>query len=215
MTRKLLAQHKSFHSLLEKAKESCTPCFIPSPTGSSSLRPANRGKRRKICDSPGSETITLRVRTEKGLLERTARTSRHSIEQWVLKPWIDSSADLDKFLSLPFSPFVPDISDLKEKEREYGELTLSLLPIPTPVGVAGTLFAPGEFAQFLLQYPKKIEALLDKLFDRLVPTYQYLSQNLMNVVFRVRGSEYLTPPVLPPDIFLITEYLSSVFCRSV
>jgi len=197
------AQHKSFHPLLERAREVCDTFIYYRPkTGFFFSSPgAIDVEEERQADTPGSETVTLRVRTEKGVLERTARTSRLSAEQWVLKPWIDSHADFDKFLSLPFSPYAPDISALREKEREYGERAVFVIPLPTPVGVAGVLFAPGELSRFLLEEPKKVELLLDRIFDRLAPLYQSLAQNVMGAVIRLRGSEYLTPPTLPPGHF--------------
>ncbi len=106
------AGHSSFQRLLENMRRDCHNFFFFRPfTGFFFSAPGSIDvKEERKQDTRISETITLFVETEKGRLTRTARITRMGSEQWVEKPWITSSHDIEKFLSLPYTPYSPDMS---------------------------------------------------------------------------------------------------------
>ncbi|MCM8816855.1 MAG: hypothetical protein NC913_05015 [Candidatus Omnitrophica bacterium] len=197
------AGHSSFQRLLEKMKRECHNFyFFRPPTGFFFSAPGSiEVKEEKKQDTKISEVVTLTVETEKGTLTRSARTTRLSSEQWVLKPWITSAHDIEKFLSLPYTPYTPDMSKFFEKQSLYGNKSMPVISLPDPAGVAGTLFAPGDLAKFMLENEKLIAELFDLLFERLQNVYKSISLQVHNAIIRIRGAEYLTPPAIPVEYF--------------
>ena len=197
------SEHRSFTNLLNKAKEYCdTFAFYKPDTGFFFSQPGSINiKTEKKKDTAISETVSLTVETSLGPLTRMARTTRMSSVQWVVKPWVGTFNDLKRFLSLPYAAYSPDMTVCQKNEIEYGEKAVTVISLPDPVGVAGVLFATGDLPKFIMENEKLVEKTLDELFKRLVPVYQSISRSMSNIIIRIRGSEYLTPPVLPPGHF--------------
>ncbi|MCM8824616.1 MAG: hypothetical protein NC937_00475 [Candidatus Omnitrophica bacterium] len=197
------AGHSSFQRLLEKMRNDCHNFFFFRPgTGFFFSAPGSiEVKEEKHQDTKISEVITLTVETERGTLTRSARTTKLSAEQWVLKPWITSSHDIEKFLSLPYTAYTPDMSKFFEKESLYGNKSMPVISLPDPAGVAGTLFAPGDLPRFLLEHEKLVLELFELFTQRLQNVYKAISLQVHNAIIRIRGAEYLTPPALPVEYF--------------
>ncbi|HPC29984.1 MAG TPA: hypothetical protein P5065_05015 [Candidatus Ratteibacteria bacterium] len=197
------AGHASFSHLLEKMRSSCHNFYFFRPnTGFFFSDPSTiEVKEERKQDSRISEVITLTVETEKGLLTRTARTTKLSNQQWVLKPWITTSHDIEKFLSLPYTPCKIDLRNFFEKESAYGDKSMPLISLPDPTGVIGFLFAPGDLPKFLLDHEKLVTQLFEIFVERLENIYRDISTLVHNVIIRIRGAEYLTPPILPIEYF--------------
>jgi hypothetical protein len=197
------AGHSSFQRLLEKMRNDCHNFYFYRPeTGFFFSAPGSievREERKQ--DTRISEVVTLTVETEKGILTRSARTTRLSSEQWVLKPWITSVHDIEKFFSLPYTPYTPDLKKFFEKETSYGNKSMPVISLPDPAGVAGTLFAPGDLAKFLLDNEKLVYQLFELFTSRLENIYRAISLQVHNAIIRIRGAEYLTPPSLPVEYF--------------
>ncbi|MGB9677846.1 MAG: hypothetical protein ACPLZ9_04420 [Candidatus Ratteibacteria bacterium] len=197
------AKHKSFERLLKKAQElQDTFQFYRPKTGFFFSAPGSIDlKVEEFQDTPISTTIKLIVETEYGPLTRIARTSNLSVHQWVQEPWIKREKDIQKFLSLPYIPYQPDFSDFHELEKKFGEKGVMVVALPDPLGVVGFLFAPSDFGKFALDYPKLIMQLLEKIYERLLDLYKFISFSVSNVIIRIRGAEYATPPNLPVEYF--------------
>lgn len=197
------AKHKSFEKLLQKAKEiQDTFQFYKLKTGFFFSSPdAVNLKVEEEKDTPISKIVKLTVETELGPLSRIARTTETSVHQWVQKPWIEGEKDIRKFLSLPYVPYQPDLSDFHILERNIADKAVMVISLPDPLGVVGFLFAPGDFGKFALEYPKLIIQLLEKIYQRLIDTYRFISFSISNTIIRIRGAEYATPPSLPVEYF--------------
>ncbi|MGC8976355.1 MAG: hypothetical protein ACP5OB_01845 [Candidatus Ratteibacteria bacterium] len=197
------AKHKSFERLLKKAQElQDTFQFYRPKTGFFFSAPGSIDlKVEEFQDTPLSTTVKLTVETEYGPLIRIARTSNTSFHQWVQKPWIEREKDILKFLSLPYVPYQPDFTEFHNIEKNLGDKGMMVLCLPDPVGVVGFLFAPGDFGKFALDYPKLIMQLLEKIYERLLDLYRFVSFSISNTIIRIRGAEYATPPNLPPEYF--------------
>jgi len=204
------AKHKSFHNLLEKARNLQDTFFFYKPkTGFFFSAPESvEIKVEEYHDSPGSKSVKITVNTELGHLVRIARTSNMSMHQWVQKPWIEREKDIHKFLSLPYSPYRPALNDFYKLQGEVGDKGVVVIALPDPLGVVGFLFAPGDFAKFALDFPHLIQRLLDKIYERLINLFTYISRNVENVIIRIRGAEYATPPTLPEEYFNIKKAFS-------
>lgn len=195
--------HSSFQRLLEKMRTDCHNFYFFRPsTGFFFSAPGSiEVKEERKQDTKISEVVTLTVETEKGTLTRSARTTRLSSEQWVLKPWITHIHDIEKFLSLPYTPYTPDMSQFFQKESLYGNKAMPVISLPDPAGVAGTLFAPGDLSKFLLENEHLMFELFEIFIERLQNIYKAISLQVHNAIIRIRGAEFLTPPVIPVEYF--------------
>jgi hypothetical protein len=196
-------QHQSFKRLLKAAQESCDNFFFCRPrTGFFFSNPDSvQINEEKKQDTRISEIVTLRVETELGPITRVARTTKMSAHGWVEKPWVESVHDLERFLSLPYIPYEPELDEFFTKDQAYGDRAMPVISLPDPVGAAGALFAPGDLPKFLRHQEKLVEQTLEIFYERLVNVYRSVSSRVTRVIIRIRGSEYLTPPNVPPDYF--------------
>lgn len=206
-------KHKSFENLLKIAKElQDTFQFYKPKTGFFFSAPESIDvKVEEEHDSPISKIVKLTVETDYGPLVRIARTTEMSFHQWVQKPWIEREKDIYKFLSLPYIPYQPDLSDFHEMEKKLGDKGVMVMCLPDPLGVVGFLFAPGDFAKFALDYTKLIIQLLEKIYERLIDLYKFISFSISNTIIRIRGAEYATPPSLPIEYFHDIKKIFSEF----
>jgi len=210
------SKHKSFENLLQKARElQDTFQFYRPKTGFFFSSPGSIDlKVEEYEDTPLSKTIKLTVETELGPLIRIARTSSTSVHQWVQKPWIEREKDIHKFLTLPYIPYQPDLSDFYTIEKNLGDKGVMVILLPDPVGVVGFLFAPGDFSKFALDHYKLVMQLLEKIYERLIDLYKFISFSVSNTIIRIRGAEYATPPSLPIEYFHdIKKYFSEFVLR--
>jgi len=197
------AQHKSFEKLLETARQYQDTFHIWRPkTGFFFSAPESvETKIEEFQDTPLSKTVKITVNTGKGPLSRIARTSTTSVHLWIQKPWIENERDILKFLELPYTPFKPDLSDYFKICEELGDKGVCVIALPDPLAVIYELFAPGDMPQFILSMPRHIHQLLEKMQERLINLYRYISISVAQTIIRIRGAEYAVPPQLPPEYF--------------
>jgi len=197
------ASHKSFERLLQTARDCQDTFHLYRPkTGFFFSAPGSiEVKADEFQDTPLSKTVHLAVSTRRGQLTRSARTSNTSMHQWVQKPWIESENDIKKFLELPYTPFSPALSDYYQISGALGDKGVVVIALPDPLAVIAELFAPGDMPNFMLSSPKLVYQLLEKMQERLVNLYRFISVSVSDVIIRIRGAEYATPPDLPPEYF--------------
>jgi hypothetical protein len=197
------AGHKSYERLLQVARECQDTFHLYRPkTGFFFSAPGSIDvKAEEVQDTPLSRTVHLAVNTRLGRLTRSARTANTSVHQWIQKPWVESERDMRKFLELPYIPFKPDLSDFTQIINTLGDKGVVVIALPDPLAVIAELFAPGDMPNFILSSPKLIYQLLDKMQERLVNLYRFISRSVSGIVIRIRGAEYATPPDLPVGYF--------------
>jgi len=197
------AQHKSFERLLQAAREYQDIFHLYRPkTGFFFSAPGSiEVKAEELQDTPLSKTVKLTVNTSKGHLRRSVRTTNTSMHQWVQKPWVENERDIMKFLQLPYTPFNPDLSDYHKINNTLGEKGIVIIALPNPLAVVAELFAPGDMQQSMMSTPKVIHQLLEKMQERLINIYRFISMAVSNTVIRIRGAEYAVPSELPVEYF--------------
>lgn len=183
------AKHKSFETLLKTACEVQDTFHLYRPeTGFFFSAPGSvEVKAEETRDTPLTKTVKLTVNTAAGPFTRAARTSDTSMHQWVQKPWIENARDINKFLSLPYVPYQPSLSEYYRLSGELGDRGVAVIALPDPMGVIAELFAPGDFASFAMEYPALIKKLLDTIYKRLVDLYRFFAASLSGVFIRIRG----------------------------
>ncbi|MDD3725960.1 MAG: hypothetical protein PHI44_02010 [Candidatus Ratteibacteria bacterium] len=201
------AQHKSFENLLSTAREYQDTFHLWRPkTGFFFSAPGSIDtKVEEFEDTPLSKIIRISVATRRGPLVRIARISKTSAYQWIQKPWIEDEKDILKFLDLPYTPFSPDLSDFFKVGSELEEKGVCVIALPDPLAVIYELFAPGDMPKFILSTPKLIYKLLEKMQERLINIYRFISTSVSYTIIRIRGAEYAVPPSLPQEYFHDTK----------
>ena len=88
----------------------------------------------------GEVTIVKRViETPKGPIT-SITVRREGFPPRVVKGWIETDEDLERFLSIPYEPPRPDLSFFFEEERRIGYRAAMSLNAPEPIGVVAPLF---------------------------------------------------------------------------
>ncbi|KYH36377.1 MAG: hypothetical protein AYL29_014230 [Candidatus Bathyarchaeota archaeon B24] len=152
-----------------------------------------------------------RVETPKGTLTSIARDTikgKPYVGSWTLKHFLETEKDVEKFLSIPYSPCIPDFESLLKKKRSLGDRGVMVIGISDPVGIIGELFPTQKFIRYCLNEDSLIKELLSLMFERI---YDYLERILEvdeDSVIEISGPELVAPPFLHPKFFdkLVVEY---------
>jgi uroporphyrinogen-III decarboxylase len=103
------------------------------------------------------------------------------------------------------------------EQEKLGEKGLMMISLSDPICVAAELFEMGNFLIYALTEPEKIKYLLDAINERqMVELDMILKHNVKDVIFRICGPEYATPPYLSPEYFhnYVNCYLIEI-CRKI
>lgn len=141
------------------------------------------------------------VNTPKGELRAIYRVDDGVASTWQVEPLIKKLDDIDKVLSVPYEPLKPDLSKIREKKKELGSKAIVTISIGDPVGVVVPLFRYERFLSYAIREKSKIMELLDTFHERLYGLYKRLSEEVDDVLFRIWGPEYVTPPAMAPRYF--------------
>ena len=118
--------------------------------------------------------------------------------------------DLAAWLALPWAPGEPDFTHLRKAWRDLaGGRGIPLVSMGDPLCELSELFELGTFLVLAMTETKTMTAALDQLHGRYVESLRrILTGPVKDVVFRICGPEYATPPYLPPELFrrFVTKY---------
>lgn len=150
------------------------------------------------------------MKTSRGDLEALYRKDDSIHTTWTLKHFLEDIDDIDTFLSFPFEPGVYDIKSFEKEKAELGDKGLMMISLADPVCVAAELFEMSTFLVYAMTEYDRIKYLLDAIHERQMHSLREILKNDMNdVIFRICGPEYATPPYLSPEYFhdIVTCYL--------
>jgi uroporphyrinogen-III decarboxylase len=118
--------------------------------------------------------------------------------------------DMAAYLALPWAPGEPDFKHLKKAWRDLeGGRGIPLVSMGDPLCEVSEFFELGTFLVLAMTETRKIAAALDLLHERYVESLRRILKGpVKDVVFRICGAEYATPPYLPPELFrrFVTRY---------
>lgn len=159
----------------------------------------------------GESTFT-KVTYPNGLHSLTRKDKRvHTT--WTLKHLLQDIDDIDKYLSIPYSPPEIDMSDFYRERDALGDKGIMMISISDPICEGASLFEMGDFLVYALTETDKIKYFLDALHERqMFELKEILKNDVKDVMFRICGPEYATPPYFPPRYFhdLVTKYLIEI-----
>ena len=150
------------------------------------------------------------LRTSRGDLESLYRKDDAIHTTWTLKHFLEDIDDIDTYLSFPYETAVYDMDKFAKDKAELGDKGLMMITIPDPVCIAAELFEMSTFLVHTMTEYDKIKYFLDAIHERqMCSLKELLKYDVKDVIFRICGPEYATPPYLSPDYFydIVTCYL--------
>ena len=157
----------------------------------------------------GGSTFTKReIETPLGSLSTLSREERGIHTAWTVKPLCETKDDVEKVLSLPYTPWRPDIDSFFELEKELGESGIVLGDIPDALCLTVEIFGITGFLKLYITNRNLIFRLMDFFQERICDYLEQLLKKGAATLYRICGPEYATTPFLPPEEFdrLVTTY---------
>ena len=172
---------------------------------------------------PGIEAVTETIRwsegdseyertilhTPKGDLTALNRRDKNIFTVWCLEHFLKSPEDIALYQSLDLTCRA-DASPLLDAQARIGEDGLVCPSINDPLCRACELFSMEDFLVYAITEPEQAQMFLDFLWELVrEETAQILRADVRDMMFRIVGPEYATPPYLPDRYFadFVTQYV--------
>jgi len=107
-----------------------------------------------------------------------------------------------------------DLDGFFVRQRELGDDGVMMISVGDPVCEAAELFEMSDFLAYALTEPRRVKFLLDALHERQMAVLRSVLRryDMTDVLFRICGPEYVTPPYLSPAYF---ETYSACYLRTI
>lgn len=162
----------------------------------------------------GESAFTRKTYHVKGRdLTALYRVDRNIRTTWTIKHLLEDIDDIDAYLSLPDRTPRFDMAKFSRCRDRLADKGVMMISLGDPICLAADLFEMGTFLVHAITHPKKIKYFLDALHERqMIQLGDILKHDVKDVIFRICGPEYATPPYLPPACFheLVTVYLMRI-----
>jgi uroporphyrinogen-III decarboxylase len=119
-----------------------------------------------------------------------------------LRYFVETIEDLDKVLSMPYSPPKFDLSSYWIEKEQLADRGLMMLDLGDPLEVLYHLMSAENFSIFSLTEYDKIIEFTDVMYDRVFEFYDYFLQRDIGEVFFIVGAEFAGPPLVAPQKFV-------------
>lgn len=149
-------------------------------------------------------------KTRYGDLTSLKRTDKGVYTTWAIEYPLKNLSDIKSYLSLPYSQPIVKMEKFEIEKTKLGEKGLMMISIDDPACEAANLFGMSNFLMFLLTEPDEMQNFLDFIHFRQMEVLKLiLKNNVKDVIFRICGPEYLTPPYFSPENFyrFCTKYI--------
>ncbi len=139
------------------------------------------------------------------------------VTTWTLEHALKTPDDIDKYLALDFQLGDVDMSGFFAEQDRLGEAGILLPGVADPVCIAAEAFEMSQFLLYSITDTDKMLYFLDALGERLIEQLRLVceagkqsrGERFGEVLFRLCGPEYVTPPYLSPKYFnrFVTRYV--------
>jgi hypothetical protein len=147
------------------------------------------------------ETI---AHTPKGPLSYTEQVSKGDHCSLTAKHWItDDEHDLERFMSVPYIPRCPDVSDFVDFERATGDRAVIMAGFLDPIAYVHELLGSEKLAMWSLDRWGDVDMLIELFTQRLLDRIAGLLDGGMKCTFAFVGAEYCGPPLMSPRDFRV------------
>lgn len=120
---------------------------------------------------------------------------------WTFEGYIKSEDDVEKILSIPFEPLEVDMSPVSDAQKQLGERGIVSTGVADPICNVADLLTLRDFALMASRRKPVMRRLLDFFAERLEDYVRQKTEQSEDVLYRIVGPEYVTPPILPPSLF--------------
>lgn len=151
--------------------------------------------------------------TRKGELTCLHRQDDDLHTRWTLEHLLKNIEDIDRYMAIPYEPPALDMSHFLSERNALGEKGLMMISVDDPICTAAELFEMGQFLVYAVSNEKRMKYFLDVIHERQMDCLRKMLRNdVSDVIFRICGPEYATPPYLSPEYFrkYVTVYLKEI-----
>lgn len=141
------------------------------------------------------------VHTPLGDLEEITQTVPDTIITATRKRFITGLDDLRKWMSLPYTPYRPEVDSFFAAEALVGERGAITYRLSEPSFLVRDLFEPEAFALACLEDRSAIHAATEAMCQRLLDHLRHILQAGARPIFIIQGCESATPPMQSPAHF--------------
>ncbi len=152
----------------------------------------------RTAESPSGATLTT-VSASAGELTEIKRSVGGT--NWATKHFIETDDDLDVYLSIDGDPLRPDLGSFFRETERLGCGGLMRISLSDPIGMLAPLLPRETLYTWMLERPELVDALQERMFDRLAGLVTYLAESRVECVFQFSGAEYAAPPMASPALF--------------
>ncbi|MDX1357321.1 MAG: uroporphyrinogen decarboxylase family protein [Clostridia bacterium] len=137
---------------------------------------------------------------------------------WTLEHYCKDLDDVEAYIkALPYKAGKVDMGRVMEEKSEVGDTGIVMLSPADPIGEGAHIIEMGQFLVYCITEKETMMRFLDAIFEvQMHHLRQVLKSDVKDVMFRICGPEYATPPYLSPKMFydIVTKYLI-VMCREI
>ncbi|MCZ7545452.1 MAG: hypothetical protein M5R40_18890 [Anaerolineae bacterium] len=151
----------------------------------------------------GDTTHTqLTLHTPRGDLTAEYKEIAGNNSVWRQTHLIKTDDDIDRFLSVPFTPAQPDADAYRRVRAEVGDRGIMQIQMPDPIDLVFENMDYNDFMVRTITVPEKIDAMLERMQQL---TLQWLegiiAAGMATESFRIFGPEAAAPPMMSPDFY--------------
>ena len=164
------------------------------------------------CRENQSTVYNYILHTPKGDLTAQSIVKDNIFTVWNTEHFLKDSTDIEKYMSLDLTCKV-DNTNLRNMRDKLGENGIVCPSIRDPLCRAAELFSMEDFLIFAITETDKAKKFLDFLWEMCeVELKGILAGDVKDMMVRVVGPEYATPPYLPNQYFsdFVTKYLKRI-----
>ncbi len=173
----------------------CYQWWFPGGFIFSDAEPKHR--KRLFVDSWGNERIETIFETPKGDLVEIRETGRL---MGTIKYLIETKEDVEKVLSIPYSPWRPDLTEFFRLRDAWGEKALVEVAFMSSTSALGRINQE-TCALWTITERDTIRELVNVAHRRIVDGIDYLLENDVGPVYYINGPERMLPPLMSPKDF--------------
>ncbi len=165
--------------------------------------PLEKLTKREIRHENGSRLVTTTIRAGKRVFTSRSRQDPDVNTVWTLEHLLKDPDDLRAWLDLPEREFggMLDTSGVLEAEKAIGDTGIVMIDIGDPIGAVAPLFEMGEFTVVAMTEPELFHKALERCARFIFRRTEAIAKALPGRLWRVVGSEYASPPYLPPNLY--------------
>ncbi|MBQ8610246.1 MAG: hypothetical protein IJ412_00925 [Oscillospiraceae bacterium] len=166
---------------------------------------ANRGKYVEQWDEDTSRP-TWKIRhtvyhTPLGDLHQREKISTIGEPGYTLEYCVKEPEDIEKLLSMEYTPYPVDRSDFDLRERRLGDKGVTMISLPHAAYTAQTLMGSETLAYFCIDYRQELAQLIGTYADRRLQHTKRVLDTGVKAPFAWVGPELFLPPLVGPEEF--------------